>query len=272
MSISERKIVGFRTLINDFYASNRRAFPWRDEITPYRVFVSEIMLQQTQTSRVEKKFAVFIRAFPSFAQLAATSFRELLTYWQGLGYNRRALALHKSAQIIADTYDGILPNDPDLLVTLPGIGPATAASMVTFAYNKPTVFIETNIRSVLLHHFFPKQTDISDKQLLPLVERVLDKRCPRDWYYALMDYGVMLKKQHRNPSRASLHHVKQKPFKGSDREIRGTIVRHLTQQGSWAQLDLERVIPYAQERVQKNLHALEQEGFLVRKHGVISLV
>ncbi|MBN1549231.1 hypothetical protein JW872_01070 [Candidatus Babeliales bacterium] len=257
MSISESKIVDFRNFINNFYVKNRRAFSWRDDISPYRVFVSEIMLQQTQTSRVEQKFEPFIKAFPSFQRLTTASLSEILRYWQGLGYNRRSLALHKGARIIMDRYAGILPSDPGLLVALPGIGPATAASMVTFAYNKATVFIETNIRSVLLHHFFPNKSNVTDKQLLPIVEQVLDKERPRDWYYALMDYGVMLKKQYVNPSRASAHYVTQKSFKGSNREIRGMILRYLTQQGFCSQRDLEKEIPSTWDCVQKNLHAFE---------------
>ena len=113
---------------------------------------------------------------------------------------------------------------PELL-RLPGVGPATAAAVAAFAYGEAHPFIETNIRAVYLHHFFPDRTDVSDREILPLVEATLDRADPRSWYYALMDYGVELKRTHPNPSRRSRHHTRQSPFSGSKRQLRAQVLR-----------------------------------------------
>jgi A/G-specific adenine glycosylase len=262
MNMIKTDITEFKTKIWSYYSANKRDFVWRENITPYRVFVSEVMLQQTQTQRVAQKFDPFLQAFPSFEALAAAPQAEVLRLWQGLGYNRRALGLYRSAQTIVAEHGGILPNDPETLQTLPGIGPATAASICAFAFNTPTVFIETNVRAVFLHHFFPHQGEISDKQLLPLVQEAVCKQDPRQWYYALMDYGVMLKKTLPNPSRKSKHHTTQSKFEGSERQIRGMILRLLTQDRTATFDQLCESIDRDHDRIQRNLDALCKEGFV----------
>ncbi len=219
----------FKKIIWNYYASNGRLFEWRHTDDPYKVFISEVMLQQTQTARVAQKFPPFIAKFPDFKSLAQASLKDVLLQWQGLGYNRRGMYLHQAAQIILEQHGGMLPNDPEILVALPGIGKATAASICAFAYNNPTVFIETNIRAVFIHFYFNGKNAIDDRDIFPLVKATLDQDNSRDWYYALMDYGVMLKKTLVNPSRKSRHHHKQSKFEGSDRQIRGMILRILTQ-------------------------------------------
>jgi A/G-specific adenine glycosylase len=217
----------FIETIYSFYRQNKREFAWRDTDNAYYVFVSEVMLQQTQTSRVIEKFEQFIIRFPTLHDLACADLADVLLVWQGLGYNRRGRFLHESAQSIVRDHAGIIPDDPEILVTLPGIGKATAASIAAFAYNKPTVFIETNIRAVFIHYFFQDRHDVEDRELLPLIEQSLDTSDPRQWYYALMDYGVYLKKHCPNPSRKSAHHTKQSKFDGSLRQVRGAIMRVL---------------------------------------------
>lgn len=202
--------------------------PWREIITPYRVFVSEVMLQQTQVTRVMEKFPQFIKSFPHFKALAVAPLADVLAVWQGMGYNRRALYLKKSVEIIMRDYRGRLPPRTKDLEKLAGIGYATARSIAAFAWNSPEVFIETNIRSVFLHHFFAGRAPIPDSQLLPFVEGALDTKNPREWYYALMDYGAMLKRATKNPSRASAHYALQSAFKGSLRETRGKIIKILS--------------------------------------------
>lgn len=228
--------------IQRYYQANKRLFAWRDCENPYYVLVSEIMLQQTQTHRVAPKFETFIELFPDLPSLAAAPLGSVLAAWQGLGYNRRARFLHAAAQEMVASYGGRVPDDPAVLVQLPGIGRATAASIAAFAYNKPTVFIETNVRAVFLHFFFPGKEKVDDKELLPLVQASLEGQDPRQWYYALMDYGVMLKKTTPNPSRQSKHHVKQSTFKGSTREVRGSIVRMLTRLSHTASEDFLRTL------------------------------
>lgn len=200
-----------------YYKAHRRSFPWRERISPYRVLVSEIMLQQTQAPRVVAKYNEFIKKFPTLKKLTEASTKDVLSAWQGLGYNRRALYL-KSITKIPKTYEE--------LVELPGIGPNTAGSILAFAYNIPHPFIETNIRSVYIHFFFKDKEKVDDKDIFPLIKETLDTKNPREWYYALMDYGSMLKKT-QNPSLKSKHYKKQSAFKGSHREKRGKVLKLL---------------------------------------------
>lgn len=224
---SEKVIMLFREIIYHYYHARGRSFSWREEISPYRVVVSEIMLQQTQTDRVAKKFDLFVQQFPDFQTLAGASFEEVLRLWKGLGYNRRALALQKIAQKIVTEFDGNLPQCPEVLATFPAIGKATASSILAFSYNQPTIFIETNIRTIFIYFFFKHLREVYDKQIMPLIEATLDHQAPRAWYYALMDYGVMLKKNVGNLNQFSKHYTKQSKFEGSDRQIRGMILQLL---------------------------------------------
>jgi A/G-specific adenine glycosylase len=224
---SEKVIMLFREIIYHYYHARGRSFSWREEISPYRVVVSEIMLQQTQTDRVAKKFDLFVQQFPDFQALAGAPFEEVLRLWKGLGYNRRALALQKIAQKIVTEFDGNLPQCPEVLATFPAIGKATASSILAFSYNQPTIFIETNIRTIFIYFFFKHLREVYDKQIMPLIEATLDHQAPRAWYYALMDYGVMLKKNVGNLNQFSKHYTKQSKFEGSDRQIRGMILQLL---------------------------------------------
>jgi len=217
----------FRKLIYTWFAENSRDLPWRTDYNPYHIYISEVMLQQTQVDRVYNKFVAFIEVFPDFRTLASAPLEEVYRMWQGLGYNRRAASLRNAAQIIMHDFHGKLPDIPDELVTLPGIGSATAASIAAFAFNKPGVFLETNIRTVLIHHFFPEQSAINDTQLLMAAEAVLDKNNARKWYSALMDYGTVLKKEVGNLSRKSTAYKKQSAFHGSKRQVRGEVLRLL---------------------------------------------
>lgn len=200
--------------------------PWRDNPSPYYVVVSEVMLQQTQVSRVVLKFEDFVAKFPDWQSLAGASLSDVLAAWQGLGYNRRGQWLHQLALMVVNQYQGQLPVDPLELVKLPGIGPNTAGSITAFAFNSPVVFIETNIRRVFIHHFFEDQEGVTDKQLLPIIEQALDHEHPREWYYALMDYGAHLVKTTPNPNRRSYHYARQSKFEGSHRQLRGKILRY----------------------------------------------
>lgn len=258
----------FRSVIYTHYKQTGRNFSWREQISPYRIVVSEIMLQQTQTDRVAQKFDSFVMLFPDFKSLADASFDSVLRVWKGLGYNRRAQALQKISRLITDDYASILPDDPEILRTFPGIGPATAASITTFAYNKPTVFIETNIRTVFIYTFFRNSINVQDKDLIPLIEQTLDRDEPRQWYYALMDYGVMLKKEVGNVSRLSAHHINQSKFEGSDRQIRGMILQVLLDHQNISEDALLKEISKERSRVLRILRDLHQEGFVTYYEGV----
>jgi len=252
----------FQQTIYTYYHAHRRSFLWRQEPNPYFVFISEVMLQQTQTYRVEPKFEQFITRFADFNSLAQASFADVLTVWQGLGYNRRALYLHQAAQQIVGTYNGQLPQEPLLLEELPGIGPATARSICAFAFNKPTVFIETNIRTVFIYYFFQDQQEVHDKQLIPLVEQTVDCNNPREWYYALMDYGVMLKHTVGNASRKSVHYAKQSKFEGSDRQLRAAILRLLLAQQRKTLDEIIVNFKNDQERIPRIIQSLLKDNLI----------
>jgi len=261
----------FHQTIQEYYSRYKRTFAWRETTDPYHILVSEIMLQQTQTFRVTGKYERFLEAFPDFSALAQAELASVLTLWQGLGYNRRALNLKKTAEIVTRDYAGRLPDSPEELITLPGIGHATAGAILAFAFNHPVVFIETNIRRVFIHCFFQDRQGISDREILPLVEETLDRNNPRQWYYALMDYGAMLKGQIPNPNRRSAHYTRQSRFEGSDRQIRGKILRTLVEKGDMVEGSLAEAIGMDTSRVHKAIAQLKKEGFLVRKGALIRI-
>lgn len=202
-----------------------RVLPWRCIDDPYAVLVSEVMLQQTQVARVEKHWTRFLGLFPTIDALAAAGTADVLAQWQGLGYNRRALALKRAAEVCAAERGGKLPDTAEELEALPGIGPATAAGVMAFAYNRPSVYIETNVRTVFLHELFPACDKVSDRQLAPLVAATCPEDDARAWYYALLDYGAHLKTLVANPSRRSVHYTRQSAFEGSRRQKRAELVR-----------------------------------------------
>lgn len=270
--ISPTHLAHFQQTIWDYYTKHGRQFPWRNVDDPYQIVVSEIMLQQTQTHRVEQKFNEFMTKFPNFSALAQAPTRDVLIAWQGLGYNRRALALHAIAQLVVKEFNGLLPASAAMLATFPHIGPNTAGSICAFAFNQPTVFVETNIRAVFIHFFFSNAKKVHDKDLLPLVRKTVDEKNPRHWYYALMDYGVMLKKMHKNPARKSAHHTRQSTFEGSHRQIRGMILKLLTTHACMNQEELYKNIDRDAQRTQAALAELLHEGFLEKNGTTYSIV
>lgn len=250
-----------------YRAHGRHDMVWRKTKNPYRIVVSEVMLQQTQVDRVAPKYKEFMKRFPNFSMLACASLTDVLFAWQGLGYNRRALFLKKLAEVVVEKYKGKLPNDPEVLHALPGIGKATAGSIAAFAFNHPSVFIETNIRRVFIHFFFNDAKKVSDADIILLVEKAVDQKNPREWYFALMDYGTMLAaKEKENPNRKSAHYVKQKKFVGSDRQVRGKIVALLVKRALLTARAAAQETHEPLERVEKIFGRLEKEGF-VRRTG-----
>lgn len=259
--LSRERIKRFQEKISLFSQENgRHQLPWRTQQSPYHVLVSEIMLQQTQVERVIPLFHAFLKKAPTLQKLSRLPQKELLLLWQGLGYNTRALRLQKAAQQIIAKHQGVIPKEKDALLELPGIGPYTASAIRVFAYNLPDLVLETNIRRVFLHEFFKKEKNVSDSEIIPLLEKTLPKNNARSWYEALMDYGSTLPKLLKsNPNTQSKHYTKQSSFSGSDRELRGKIVR-LSLAGkkvAWHILD------ESPERVRKILTALRKEGFKI---------
>ena len=233
--------------------------PWRSNPAPYWVWVSEMMLQQTQVSRVIPKFEAFMARFPDIESLASAELREVLQQWMGLGYNRRAKFMHQAAQYIRTDLDGAFPDTLDGLNSLPGVGPNTAGAILAYAYNYPAVFIETNIRTVFIHECFSGRSDVRDAEIIPLIGEYMDKQNPREWYWAIMDYGSYLKRTATNPSRRSKHHSVQAPFEGSRRQVRSTVLRMLLERPMTLE-QLQSTI--ADDRVADVVHDLEQESIL----------
>ena len=232
LECSSRDLSEFRATVLDRGAELYRDLPWRRTHDPYEIWISEVMLQQTQTARVDGRWQRWLQRFPTVSALAAAEPAEVLEEWQGMGYNRRALALLRAAQAIVEG-GGALPSDARALEALPGIGPATAAGIRAFAFDLPGVYLETNVRAVFLHELFPGEEGVSDRELVPLVRATCPADAsdpdddPRTWYYALLDYGAYLKRTVPNPSRRSSGHARQSRFEGSHRQKRAELVRIL---------------------------------------------
>lgn len=266
--LSLDEIQAFRKTILDFYTESGRKFPWRETTNPYHILVSEMMLQQTQTERVLPKYLDWLTFFPDAETLASASLNTVLEHWIGLGYNRRARFLHEACKKIVTDYGGFFPSDPEKLESLPGIGPYTAKAVSTFAFGLPNVFIETNIRSVFIFFFFPLRTDVSDKELLEIIDETLYRENPRVWYYALMDYGSTLKKKVGNPNRNSLHYAKQSRFEGSQRQARGAILRYLNKNSQASVENISEGESIGKDRVESAVNALISEGIVAESGGL----
>lgn len=252
----------FQKTILDYYRTHGRKFPWRQTHNPYKILVSEVMLQQTQADRVVPKFNAFIKKFRTVEALAHASQKDVLVLWSGLGYNRRALNLHRAAKAIVLDHAGKVPKAKEALVALPAIGPYTAGAIRAFAFNEPDNFIETNIRSVYIHFFFAdRKTKITDKELLAVGENVMYLENPCEWYQALMDYGAMLKREGKGYLNKTRNYTKQSKFQGSDRKIRGAILKLLLQKSE----TLEGLVTQINEnkaRITKIITGLSRDGFI----------
>lgn len=256
-----------RAVYTHHRAFGRHDLPWRIKQTPYRVFVSELMLQQTQVERVIPKFNAFMRRFPNFKKLGGATVGEVYALWAGLGYNRRAKFLRDSARIIAEVYGGKVPPVKEELRQLPGVGPYTAGAILSFSYGDPEPFVETNIRTAVMHHVFNRKKKVDDKEILG----VLNLSKPpvgteaKKWYAGMMDYGAYLKKTGVRTNRKSAHYTKQKAFKGSLREVRGALLKVLsTSSKSEAQLFK---LEFPNARVREALLGLKKDGLIEKNSG-----
>lgn len=270
MQLTTQQITSFQEVVWDYFRSHERSMPWRDDPSAYNVLVSELMLQQTQVSRVMTKFDEFMTRFPDIVSLAEASLSDVLVVWSGLGYNRRAKFLHEAAKMVVSDYGGKIPSTHDALVSLPGVGANTAGAIMAYAYDQPVTYVETNIRTVLFHHFYTDTTNtVSDKELLVLSAQLLDHAHPREWYWALMDYGTHLKKSAGGRLDSSKHYKKQSALAGSPREMRGRIVRALTS-GPLLSTQLRTAVK-ADERYEVAIEGLIAEGMVQQTGEQISL-
>lgn len=239
-----------------------RSMPWREDTRPYYVLVSELMLQQTQVSRVIPKFVAFITRFPDEESLARASLGDVLKLWQGLGYNRRAKFLHEAAKQIVKHRS--FPDTFNELIKLPGVGKNTAGAILAYSFNCPSIFVETNIRTVYIHHFFNDKFDVDDKDIIKKLQATIDRENPREFYWALMDYGSHLKQNGIRNISASRHYKKQSPLKGSLREMRGMIIATLSHNSSFEHLKDD-------ERFTAALESLEKDGLIRKNNSEIHL-
>lgn len=263
-------VTEFQKLITAHYAAYQRELPWRtpalspsekDTLNPYYILMSELMLQQTQVQRVIPYYNSFINRFPTMQSLATSPMSDVLKLWQGLGYNRRAMYLHQAVENLVD-----VPGewDKSLLELQKGIGPNTASAIRVYAYNKPEIFIETNVRSVYLHHFFQGRTQVPDGEILELIQYTMDRDNPRQWYWALMDYGSYLKNITPNPSRRSKHHKVQSKFEGSNRQLRANVLKRLIVAPATHKSLLQE---FSDDRLDSVLDSLKSEGLINKKSG-----
>ncbi|MDB5163587.1 MAG: mutY [Candidatus Saccharibacteria bacterium] len=285
-------MTAFQKTVWEYYGAHGRDLPWRHpepggNFEAYKIIVSEIMLQQTQVSRVVPKYHQFLERFPNVGTLARATLGDVLKVWSGLGYNRRAKFLHMAAKSLATMPE---PWPAEELIKLPGIGKNTAGAVTVYAYNQPAVFVETNIRTVFIHHFFKDYPQVSDSQILEYVLKTLPlqeeqpgqrihsalgamKNPPgvsgyREWYWALMDYGAYLKATVGTYSQVAKAFTKQSSFVGSKRQLRGQVIKLLTEQA----IDTTRLVELLPDtRLQQVLAELEAEGFVRRKNQQYSL-
>jgi A/G-specific adenine glycosylase len=271
------EFASFIALVRFEGARYYRDLPWRHVVDPFAILISEVMLQQTQVARVLGYWERWMADFPTVDALAVASTTDVLERWQGLGYHRRALALKRAAELCSERHGGQVPRDYESLLALPGVGPATAAGVCVFACEQPRVYLETNVRTVFLHHFFEGRDRVGDGEIIPLVRETCDHDDPRGWYYALLDYGNHLKSVLPNPSRRSRHHTRQSAFEGSTRQKRAELLRLVLAEPG---CDLERLTVRLNtlertaaraatdaDEVATLLATLEQEGFLTRHNA-----
>ncbi|MEY4440605.1 MAG: hypothetical protein RLY49_231 [Candidatus Parcubacteria bacterium] len=265
--MTKRQIEKFQKEILTHYKENKRSMPWRDISNPYKIFVSEMMLQQTQVERVRLKYAEFIKKFPTLKSVAQANKIEILKVWQGLGYNRRALFIKKACEEIISKHKGIFPKDFDTLQTLPGIGPSTAGALCAFAYNQPVFFIETNIRAVILHFFFKNKTNVSDKEIVNVLKKVTPTTTDsRDWYYALYDYGTFLKKTLGKKKvelhKKSKHYVKQSKFEGSFRQKRARVLKLKLADSNISDEEIIQELSLSPQEFEDVIESLDKDGLI----------
>jgi len=269
--MNDTDIPAFRDLVYGKAAECWRDLPWRRTAEPYAIMVSEMMLQQTQVPRVVPKFIAWMERFPTPARLAEAPADEVLGLWSGLGYNRRALALHRASQLLTENFGGKVPDDESALRELPGIGVYTSRAILAFAFDRPTVFLETNIRTVLLKHFCPNESGVPDKTLEKIAVEVVDKAAPRRWYTALMDYGAELKRVEGNHSARGAAYKKQTPFATSFRRVRGAVLKSLVEKKKVGIEELYASLPFSRESIEKCAETLAREGFARYEGGNLSI-
>jgi A/G-specific adenine glycosylase len=266
--MSSREVAAFRRNVwSTWKKHGRHELPWRKTKDPYRILVSEIMLQQTQVPRVIPKYAEFLKAFPTVSTLAQTPLREVLKHWSGLGYNRRGKYLQDAAKSIVEKHGGRVPKDAAALRALPGVGVYTAAAVRVFAFNEPDTLVETNVRTAIIYSFFQRgRSSLKDSDIALFANIAANGQDPREWNWALMDYGAFLKQSGVRLNARSAHYVRQKKFEGSIRQLRGQLIRALHTSPK-SDAELYSLIRANRRIVLQAQKGLEKDGLIARKNG-----
>lgn len=278
-------VTDFQQIVWNYYKEHKRSLPWRETFDPYKIWLSEIMLQQTQIPRVIKKYELFLQNYPTIDHLVHAEFSEILKLWKGLGYNRRARFLQETANIISKKYNSQFPNTKEELLSLPGIGDYTASAISTFAFKNPEIVIETNIRTAIIHHFVrgssksgsasswedEDKKKIGESVIQEFIDKTLDRSNPRDWYYALMDYGAFIKKTVGNLNRMSKKYTTQSKFEGSRRQVRGRILEALISYQSLSETELFSKIDSNGYDLHQILRELEKENLILKEDSVYKI-
>lgn len=260
---SDKAIAAFRRTVWKHYKEHgRHTLPWRKTIDPYRILVSEVMLQQTQVPRVIEKYKEFLKEFPSVQALAKASLGDVLKVWSGLGYNRRGKYLHDAAVSIVEEHGGKFPREYPSLRAIPGVGQYTANAVRVFAFNESEILVETNVRTAIIHHFFPGERTIKDTEIEKLAAKVAVGQDPREWHSALFDYGAYLKQSGIRTNNRTTAYTKQAVFKGSLREVRGTILKELHKTDS----DVFG-LHFEKKRIITALASLARDGLVKKEKG-----
>lgn len=285
-AVEPTKIKDFQHMIFSWWKENRRDLPWRKTQNPYHIHVSEVMLQQTQVSRVLPKYVEFLDIFPTVQSLSAASTGDVIIAWKGMGYNRRALYLKRTAEIVVSSYDGMYPQKEQKLLNLPGLGKYTARAILVFAYNQQLAFVDTNIRQIIEHYFFSGAKQ-HPRDIQAMADQLLPKGKAWDWHQALMDYGALelsknIKKSDfrntvipdmiRNPIRKSTQ--SKLPFQDTNRFIRGRIMDTIRVEYLKKEELINRIedtYSKPKERIIYNLNNLIKEGLLEQEDNFIRL-
>jgi len=261
MKITDEEITQFQSNVLSFYKTHRRDLPWRKTTDPYKILISELMLQQTQVSRVIKYYEKWIKRWPTIDSLVHASRRDVLKAWMGLGYNTRGINLHRAAQKIVNDYDGDMLEAMKNHEEIPGVGKYTSRAVQIFATNVNLVTVDTNIRRIFIHEFHLFE-DVSDRELWLLAERCLPKGLSRVWHNALMDYGALFLTAQKTRVKSK---TKQSRFEGSDRQIRAQILRQLLER-SLSLSDLQKILEVEQNRLQQILGKMVQGNLIAAKN------
>ncbi len=272
----------FQQALLQWYAANKRDLPWRKTTDAYKILVSEIMLQQTQVSRVIPKYEVFLERFPTAHVLARAPPADVITLWAGLGYNRRAVNLQKAAKAVC--VHGSFPTTSLGLQELPGIGPYTAAAVASFSYNDRVAVVDTNVIRVLSRLFFGVETAGKEK-----VSRLAQQLVPEDartWNNAVMEFGALICAATpqcpscpfssdcpalKNGFPEGVPKIKQSPFEGSSRQARGKILAILRGKKVETAQALSQEIKLSLLKTKKLLAGLEKDGLVVIENKGVRL-